>query len=160
LNGFVGEFLILIGMWTSRAVGNPWIITMLAATGVIWAAVYMLWMLQRVLFGKITNPENAELPDLNKREIGLLLPLMFLMLFMGVYPRVFLDRSKASVVSIRDRVPVSSAGGSYTTWTRSVPKRGSVGSLVQTGSSDRSVNPTLPRDGTDLVQDSRLGSKK
>ena len=88
---------------------------MLAATGVIWAAVYMLWMLQRVLFGKITNPENAELPDLNAREIGLLVPLMILMLFMGVYPRVFLDRSKASVVSIRDRVPVSSAGGSYTT---------------------------------------------
>lgn len=115
LNGFVGEFLILIGMWTSRAVDSPWIVTMLAATGVIWAAVYMLWMLQRVLFGKITNPENAELADLNKREIGLLVPLMILMLFMGVYPRVFLDRSKASVESIRARVPASPAGGSYTT---------------------------------------------
>ncbi|HJU92966.1 MAG TPA: NADH-quinone oxidoreductase subunit M [Pyrinomonadaceae bacterium] len=115
LNGFVGEFLILIGMWTSRAVDSPWIITMLAASGVIWAAVYMLWMLQRVLFGNITNPENAELADLNKREIGLLLPLMVLMLFMGVYPRVFLDRSKASVESIRARVSASPAGGSYTT---------------------------------------------
>jgi NADH-quinone oxidoreductase subunit M len=115
LNGFVGEFLILIGMWTSRIVDHPWIVTMLAATGVIWAAVYMLWMLQRVLFGKIRNPENAELLDLNTREIGLLLPLMILMLFMGVYPRVFLDRSRASVESIRGRVGTSEAGGSYTT---------------------------------------------
>ena len=76
LNGFVGEFLILIGTWTSSAVSHPWIVTMLAATGVIWAAVYMLWMLQRVVFGKITNPENASLRDLNSREIGLLLPLL------------------------------------------------------------------------------------
>ena len=115
LNGFVGEFLILIGTWTSRAVRLPWIATMLAATGVIWAAVYMLWMLQRVVFGKITNPENAELSDLNNRELGLLLPLLVLMLFMGVYPRVFLDRSKASVETIRARVSTSPAGGSYTT---------------------------------------------
>jgi NADH-quinone oxidoreductase subunit M len=115
LNGFVGEFLILIGTWTSRAVGHPWIVTMLAATGMIWAAVYMLWMLQRVVFGKITNPENAGLSDLNKRELGLLVPLLVLMLFMGVYPRVFLDRSKPSVETIRARVSSSPAGGSYTT---------------------------------------------
>ena len=115
LNGFVGEFLILIGMWTSRAVGSAWIVTMLAATGVIWAAVYMLWMLQRVLFGPVTNPENENLTDLNRRELGLLLPLLFLMLFMGVYPRVFLDRSQASVEMIRARVGTPAAGGSYTT---------------------------------------------
>jgi len=111
LNGFVGEFLILIGTWTSRAIDHPWIVTMLAATGVIWAAVYMLWMLQRVVFGKVTNSENAALTDLNKRELGLLLPLLFLMLFMGVYPRVFLDRSKASVEAIRARVSQNPAGG-------------------------------------------------
>jgi NADH-quinone oxidoreductase subunit M len=115
LNGFVGEFFILIGTWTSRAVGHPWIVTMLAATGVIWAAVYMLWMLQRVVFGKITNPENEGLLDLNKREIGLLAPLLVLMLFMGVYPRVFLDRSQPSVEVIRARVSSGPAGGSYTT---------------------------------------------
>jgi NADH-quinone oxidoreductase subunit M len=115
LNGFVGEFFILIGTWTSRAVDHPWIVTMLAATGVIWAAVYMLWMLQRVVFGPLTNPENAGLLDLNKREIGLLVPLLVLMLFMGVYPRVFLDRSKPSVETIRARVSTSPAGGSYTT---------------------------------------------
>lgn len=114
LNGFVGEFFILLGTWTSTAVRNPWITTMLAATGVIWAAVYMLWMLQRVLFGPVTNPENAKLKDLNSRELGLLIPLILLMLFMGVYPRVFLDRSQASVAAIRARVTQTDAGGTYT----------------------------------------------
>lgn len=114
LNGFVGEFLILTGMWTS-AVEHSWIVTMLAATGVIWAAVYMLWMLQRVLFGETTNPENARLSDLNTRELALILPLMLLMLFMGVYPRPFLDRSKASVEAIRAKVIGTAAGGTYTT---------------------------------------------
>jgi NADH-quinone oxidoreductase subunit M len=113
LNGFVGEFLIMIGTWTSLAVGYPWIwiATMLAGTGVIWAAVYMLWMLQRVVFGKVTNPENAKLRDLNARELGLLVPLLLLMLFMGVYPRVFLDRSQASVEEVRMRLAESRGGG-------------------------------------------------
>jgi NADH-quinone oxidoreductase subunit M len=114
LNGFVGEFLILIGTWTSTAVSRPYITTMLAGTGVIWAAVYMLWMLQRVVFGKVTNNENARLKDLNAREVGLMLPLLFLMIFMGVYPRVFLDRSKASVEAVRDRFGGKQAGGSFT----------------------------------------------
>jgi NADH-quinone oxidoreductase subunit M len=114
LNGFVGEFLILTGMWTS-AFSRSWVVTMFAATGVIWAAVYMLWMLQRVLFGETTNPENARLRDLNTRELGLILPLMLLMLFMGVYPRPFLDRSKAAVEFLRARVTQSQAGGSYQT---------------------------------------------
>jgi NADH-quinone oxidoreductase subunit M len=118
LNGFVGEFFILLGTWTSRAVSHSWIATMFAATGVIWAAVYMLWMLQRVVFGKVTNPENAELRDLNARELGLLVPLLVLMLFMGVYPRMFLDRSQSSVETIRARVSTTPAGGSYTTEVR------------------------------------------
>ena len=114
LNGFVGEFLILLGTWTSTLT-HSWIVTMLAATGVIWAAVYMLWMLQRVLFGEVRNPENANLTDLNSRELGLILPLMLLMLFMGVYPRVFLDRSEPSVAAIRDRVISTQSGGTFTT---------------------------------------------
>jgi NADH-quinone oxidoreductase subunit M len=115
LNGFVGEFLILLGSWTSNAIGHPWvwIATMFAGTGVIWAAVYMLWMLQRVVFGKVTNPENAKLSDLNARELGLLIPLLILMLFMGVYPRVFLDRSQASVEVVRSKVGTREAGGSF-----------------------------------------------
>lgn len=117
LNGFVGEFLIMIGSWTSTAIQNARIATMLAGTGVIWAAVYMLWMLQRVVFGKVTNPENANLKDLNAREIGLILPLLALMLFMGVYPGVFLSRSKASVEEIRSRVGQPTTGGSFVTET-------------------------------------------
>src|SRR6266542_52070 len=113
LNGFVGEFLIMLGSWTSSAIQHPYIVTMLAGTGVIWAAVYMLWMLQRVVFGKVTKPENAKLPDLNEREIGLLIPLLILMLFMGVYPRVFLDRSQGSVEAVRSRIPAREAGGSF-----------------------------------------------
>src|SRR6266852_2304950 len=74
LNGFVGEFLVMIGAWTSNAITHAWIATMLAGTGVIWAAVYLLWMLQRVVFGKVTESENANLRDLNRREIGLLVP--------------------------------------------------------------------------------------
>src|SRR6266498_3055410 len=113
LNGFVGEFLIMIGAWTSTAIAHSWIATMLAGTGVIWAAVYMLWMLQRVVFGRVSNPENAKLRDLNAREIGLLIPLLLLMLFMGVYPRPFLDRSKTSVEAVRARVAAPPTAGSF-----------------------------------------------
>jgi NADH-quinone oxidoreductase subunit M len=114
LNGFVGEFLILLGTWLSAAVRYNWVATMLAATGVIWAAVYMLWMLQRVVFGRIRHEENARLSDLNAREIGLLIPLLILMLVMGVYPRPFLSRSRESVVAVQQRVIKSSpAAGSF-----------------------------------------------
>jgi len=110
LNGFVGEFLIMLGAWTSFAIQHAWIVTMLAGTGVIWAAVYMLWMLQRVVFGTKTSEANAKLRDLNAREIGLVLPLLALMLFMGVYPSVFLNRSRASVEAARQFLANPNAG--------------------------------------------------
>src|SRR5438552_12000820 len=86
LNGFVGEFLIMLGTWTSVAVGHAWIVTMLAGTGVIWAAIYMLWMLQRVVFGMKTSDAKAKLSDLDAREIGLLLALLVVVVFNGVSP--------------------------------------------------------------------------
>jgi len=104
MNGFVGEFLIMLGAWLTTAVQNAWIVTMLAGTGVIWAAVYMLWMLQRVVFGTRTSEENAKLHDLNLREALLILPLIFLMFFMGVYPQPFLNRSRESVEAARQRI--------------------------------------------------------
>jgi NADH-quinone oxidoreductase subunit M len=116
LNGFVGEFLTLIGMWTSKALpiygGVNWnyVATMFAGTGVIFAAVYLLWMVQRVFFGKITNPNNKRLADLSWREIGLIAPLVFLMVFMGVYPSPFLNRSRESVVAIENRLTKHEAG--------------------------------------------------
>jgi NADH-quinone oxidoreductase subunit M len=112
LNGFVGEFLIMLGTWTSTSISRPWLTTMLAGTGVIWAAVYMLWMLQRVVFGRLRKKENARLSDLNAREIGLLIPLLVLMLLMGVCPRPFLDRSRDSVNAVRLLITPQS-GGSY-----------------------------------------------
>lgn len=110
LNGFVGEFLTMVGMWTSTAIAHPWIATMFAGTGVIFAAVYLLWMVQRVFFGKVTNPKNKKLVDLNWRELGLIAPLLFLMLYMGVYPAPFLDRSKESVVAIEERLNKRAGG--------------------------------------------------
>src|SRR5436853_3580320 len=104
LNGFVGEFLIMLGSWTSVAVSHAWIVTMFAGTGVIWAAVYMLWMLQRVVFGTKTSEVNAILSDLNAREIGLLMPLLVLMFVMGMYPAPFLNRSRASVAATQQNV--------------------------------------------------------
>jgi len=113
LNGFVGEFLIMLGAWTSLAIRHTWIVTGLAATGVIWSAVYMLWMLQRVVFGTKTSEENARLRDLNAREVGLLIPLMVLMLLMGVYPQPFLSRASRSIEAVRARVLTQQSGGSY-----------------------------------------------
>ena len=109
LNGFVGEFLIMLGAWTSVAVQHAWIVTMLAGTGVIWAAVYMLWMLQRVVFGTMTSEANAKLSDLNWREAALILPLLFLMFFMGVYPAPFLNRSRDSIEAVRQRIAAPNA---------------------------------------------------
>jgi NADH-quinone oxidoreductase subunit M len=118
LNGFVGEFLIMLGMWNSTVLGITssvnwnYVATMFAGTGVIFAAVYLLWMIQRVFFGKITNPSNRGLKDLNWREIGLIAPLLFLMVYMGVYPKPFLDASRASVLAVQERVTQRQAGGS------------------------------------------------
>lgn len=116
LNGFVGEFLIMLGMWTSNALpGNwNWIATMIAGTGVILAAVYLLWMAQRVFFGKVTNPKNKTLLDLSPREIGLMIPLIILMVYMGVHPRPFLNRSEESVKAIQQRVAGEHRGGEIT----------------------------------------------
>lgn len=116
LNGFVGEFLIMIGMWNSHVLAINetanwnYVATMFAGTGVIFAAVYLLWMIQRVFFGKVTNAKNRSLADLNWREIGLIAPLVFLMVFMGVYPRPFLETSRDAVLAIEKRV-MHQAGG-------------------------------------------------
>ena len=98
-NGFIGEVLILIGMFKA----NMWL-AILAATGVILGAAYMLWMCQRVLFGKVTNPENEALHDLNAREIVTLIPIIVLIIWIGVYPKHFLGLSSASTAHIAEIV--------------------------------------------------------
>jgi NADH-quinone oxidoreductase subunit M len=92
LNGFVGEFLILVGSFGTTPV---W--TAAAATGVILGAVYMLWMFRRVIFGPLTGAENRQLSDLNGRERLILAPILLLIVFMGVYPQPFLSRMEPAV---------------------------------------------------------------
>jgi NADH-quinone oxidoreductase subunit M len=92
LNGFVGEFLILLGAF---AVAPAW--TAMAATGVILGAIYMLWMFRRVIFGPLKHAENQRLQDLNGRELTLLAPILLLILFMGIYPQPFLSRIELAV---------------------------------------------------------------
>jgi NADH-quinone oxidoreductase subunit M len=92
LNGFVGEFLIMLGAFS---VTPLW--TAAAATGVILGAIYMLWMVRRVIFGPLANPENQKLTDLNGREILILAPILALIVLMGIYPQPFLDRMKPAV---------------------------------------------------------------
>jgi len=86
-NGFVGEFLVLLGAFRAHV---WWAV--FAATGVILSAVYMLWMFQRVIFGPVTQEENEHLPDLSLRERLVFAPLLVLIFWMGVMPQPFLDR--------------------------------------------------------------------
>ena len=92
LNGFVGEFLVLLGAFN---VTPAW--TAAAATGVVLGAIYMLWMVRRVIFGPLTRSENQKLQDLNSREIFTLAPVVALIVFMGVYPQPFLSRMKPAI---------------------------------------------------------------
>jgi NADH-quinone oxidoreductase subunit M len=92
LNGFIGEFLILLGAF---AVTPGW--TAVAASGVVLGAIYMLWMCRRVIFGPLVRPENAKLHDLSAREILILAPIVALIVIMGVYPQPFLSRMKPSI---------------------------------------------------------------
>ncbi len=87
-NGFVGEFLALMGAFQG---GLRWY-AVFATTGVILAAVYMLWMYQRVMFGKVTNPANEKLKDLSGREIAIMLPLLLFVFWIGIYPSTFFDK--------------------------------------------------------------------
>jgi NADH-quinone oxidoreductase subunit M len=98
-SGFVGEFLALIGTFQT----HPWI-ALLAATGVIFAAYYMLPMVQRMLFNEPDKPENRNLPDLSRRELTVLMPLVVVMLWMGVYPKPFLERTEQTVVELLEDV--------------------------------------------------------
>jgi NADH-quinone oxidoreductase subunit M len=88
-NGFVGEFLILVGTFSTEGRG---VYAVLGALGVILAAVYMLWMVQRVFFGPIKKVENERLRDLSVREWVVVAPLVLAVFFIGVFPQYFLDR--------------------------------------------------------------------
>jgi NADH-quinone oxidoreductase subunit M len=94
-NGFVGEFTILLGTFKSNVV-----YAVIGALGIILAAVYMLWMYQRTMFGKITHPENEKLKDLNLREKLILIPLIVAIFWIGIYPTQFFTRIEPTVKSL------------------------------------------------------------
>ncbi len=99
LNGFVGEFLILLGAfrWDPR-------LAAFAASGVVLSATYMLWMFQRVNYGPVTNEQNARLPDLQPREWAVIVPILALTILMGVLPNLFLTPIEPSVQRLVNQV--------------------------------------------------------
>jgi len=99
LNGFIGEILILQGVFV---VSMWW--AAVAAAGIVLGAAYMLWLYQRTMFGAVTNPKNQSLPDLNLREFATFAPLLVLAVWIGLYPKPFLDRLNTSVDRVMARV--------------------------------------------------------
>ena len=90
LNGFVGEFTILVGSFNSPIFASPWFAGV-ATAGVILAAVYLLFMFEKVFLGPVTHDENRILLDLNLREIAILVPLLVVIFWIGLYPKFFFD---------------------------------------------------------------------
>jgi NADH-quinone oxidoreductase subunit M len=88
----VGEFLILLGSFNSPFLGSSWY-AIAATVGVILAAVYLLWSYQRVFFGTVTREENRGLTDLNLREISILIPIVLFIVWIGFFPRTFLEKT-------------------------------------------------------------------
>jgi NADH-quinone oxidoreductase subunit M len=98
-NGFVGEFLVLVGSFKTYPG-----LTIVATTGVIFAAAYLLWAIQRILFNPLDKTENTHLPDLNRRELALLVPLIAAIIWLGVYPAPVLRRMEGSAQLLVNRV--------------------------------------------------------
>jgi NADH-quinone oxidoreductase subunit M len=98
-NGFVGEFLILIGAFRTYPVAAT-----IATSGVIIAALYLLWALQRVIFNKLDKPENEKLPDLSLRELAVLVPILAGIFWIGLYPKPILDRMEPAAQHLIDTV--------------------------------------------------------
>ena len=103
LNGFIGEFTILLGAANSVQIGSM-VPAVLASLGIVLGAAYLLWLYQRVFWGPLDNPANRALTDVNRRELVTLLPLVALMVWIGIAPRVFFDMIEEPVNYIVQKV--------------------------------------------------------
>jgi NADH-quinone oxidoreductase subunit M len=108
-NGFIGEFLVLLGSFKTQPI---W--TVIATTGVIFAAAYLLWAIQRILFQPMTDPANARLTDLNGRELVVMVALVIPILWIGFYPKPILERMERSAAAfitlVSDSRPAPAVG--------------------------------------------------
>jgi NADH-quinone oxidoreductase subunit M len=101
LNGFVGEFSILLGSMGADSLGpHPWIYTAFATTGVILAAVYLLWMFQNVFMGALKNPKNEKLRDVNKRELAIFIAFLIFIVWIGIQPSPYFELMDSSVSTL------------------------------------------------------------
>jgi NADH-quinone oxidoreductase subunit M len=116
LNGFVGEFLVLLGSFKAWPVA-----TAIATTGVIFAAAYLLWALQRIIFNPLDKPENEAITDLTPRELAVLLPLVAGIVWMGVYPKPVLRRMEPAA---RHYIETTAARPAHGTAPRQAMTRG------------------------------------
>jgi NADH-quinone oxidoreductase subunit M len=98
-NGFIGEFLVLIGAFRTHPV-----LAVISATAVIFAAAYLLWAIQRILFNALDKPENMHIPDLNRRELALMTPLIACIIWLGVYPTPVLRRMEVAATRFVQQV--------------------------------------------------------
>ena len=124
LNGFVGEFLILIGTYATLPV-----FAIIAASGVVLAAIYLLWAYERVFTGVPDKPENQALKDMNGREIALMAPIVVLILVLGLYPQILLEKTAASTEAVLDRIEAVTDF--------EVPPAGRLAGLYVTGETDQ-----------------------
>jgi NADH-quinone oxidoreductase subunit M len=103
LNGFIGEYFILLGTFAAPGL---WPYAAIAVLGIVLGAAYMLWLFQRVMFGKIENPANQALRDLNLREFATFVPLIILAFWIGIYPSFFTRYLDQPVHAIVEKVRV------------------------------------------------------
>ena len=97
-SGFIGEFLVLAGTYKANT-----LVAVLAATGVILGAAYMLWLYRRVIFGELTKEDLMRIVDLNRREVAIFAPMILVVMWMGIYPSSFLNVMHASVENLQDQ---------------------------------------------------------